>query len=137
MKKLSLTFKLVSKLTFFFHALNFKTKMDHWKMSMQNRQNIPWASVIYNNIKKLAFSEIKIICYHYYHCIQGLYTSMQVQLCVAIDYCVLFFIECKLTLISLTENYCKFFWNVFWTFFWKLKIENLRCFWKESIAIYC
>ena len=35
-----------------------------------------------------------------------LLTNIQ-QLCVAIDYCVLSFLESKLTLISLTENNCK------------------------------
>ena len=45
-------------------------------MSMQNMQNKPWASGVYNNIKKLVFSEIKLYV----------------------------IIECKLTLISLTKT---------------------------------
>ena len=38
-----------------------------------------------------------------------------------------FFIECKLTLISFTENYCEFFWKFFKNFFenWKLKIWDV------------
>ena len=53
-------------------------------MSMQNMQNISWGSRVYNNIKKLFFSEI--------------------ELYIITD---LSFIECKLTLISFTENNCK------------------------------
>ena len=35
-------------------------KMDPWRISMQNMQNISWANKVYNNVKKLVFSEIKL-----------------------------------------------------------------------------
>ena len=34
--------------------------MGPWRMAMQNMQNIYWASRVYNNIKKLVFSEMKL-----------------------------------------------------------------------------
>ena len=72
---------------------------------MQNMQNMSWANGVYN--KKLVLSETKlhvITIVIVYKCsiISDIY-----QLYVAIDYCVLFFIECKLTIISFTENNCK------------------------------
>ena len=72
---------------------------------MQNMQNMSWANGVYN--KKLVLSEIKfhvITIVIVYKCsiISDIY-----QLYVAIDYYVLFFIECKLTIISFTENNSK------------------------------
>ena len=70
---------------------------------MQNMPNISWASRVYNNIKRPVFSEIKlyvITIIIVYRCS----AISRLKLCVAIDYCVLSFIECELTLITRTEN---------------------------------
>ena len=46
--------------------------------------------------------------YHYYNCIKVLHHFRLIySSCVAIDYCVLSFFKCKLTLISFIENNCK------------------------------
>ena len=76
---------------------------------MQNMQNMSWANGVYN--KKLVLSEIKlhvITIVIVYKCsiISDIY-----KLYVAIGYCVLFFIECKLTLITFIENNCKLFFS--------------------------
>ena len=49
-------------------------------------------SRVYNNIKKLVFIEIKLYV---------------ITIIIAIDYCVLSFIKCKLNLISFSENNCQ------------------------------
>ena len=89
------------------NAIKFEIKS--WggsiRMSMQNMENISWASEICNNMKKLLFLW-NIISLWSLHTSALSFPLSIYQICVATGYCVLSFIGCKLTLISFTENNC-------------------------------
>ena len=79
-------------------------------MSMQDMQNISWASRLYNNIKKLVFSEVKLyaITIIVVSLLSQVLCHLRLKLCVAINYSFFFLLlNYLLTLISFTGNNCK------------------------------
>ena len=73
-------------------------------MSMQDMQNISWASRLYNNIKKLVFSEVKL------YAITIITSTLPFTAKVMCCYQLFFFfllLNYLLTLISFTGNNCK------------------------------